>query len=147
MMDHVLKLQDYLETPLQKWCFAFLVSFIALITPIIPAIACLWFLVFVDTFLGMWRVMKAGGWRAIESGKGWRVASKLFVATVVIFAGFVFEIVSKGLIPVVSAISTAFCIVEMISILENASAIADQPFLKFIIDRIKPKNTTKSKED
>lgn len=144
-MDHVLKLQDFLTTPFQKWCFAVFLTVLSMVLPILPAIACLWFLVFVDTFLGIWRALKHG--IRVESGKGWRVASKLFVATLVILAGYVFELASAKLIPVVTAVTTAFCIVEMISILENASAILGQPFLKFIIDRIKPKNLTKSKED
>lgn len=111
--------------------------------PVMPVIASLFILVFIDTFLGIWAAIKLK--ESLISGKGWRLITKLCIMSVTLVAMHNFELLSRNLIPAVSLVATALAIVEAKSILENAGIILGQPLFKYLITKLDSKNIEKPK--
>lgn len=129
------------------YCKAFVFAVYGYIAPVVPVLMSLFILIGIDTFLGIWASIKIK--RPLISGRAWRIAVKLAVATTTILGMLAFEKISAGYIPAVTLVATTLAIVEVVSILENAGLILGQPLFKYIIKKLDSKNieTTKGEKD
>lgn len=127
------------DDPFLKYAIAVLYSAIALVAPIWPVLITLGFLVAADTILGVWASMKRGD--KFRSWLGWRVFSKLFIYQFVIIVLYFAEThVWKGWIPAVNLAAGGVALVEVASILENATSILGTPVFKFLQNKLDSKS-------
>ena len=124
---------------------AFILSVWAHILPVAPVLLSLFILIGLDTFLGIWASIKLG--RKLISGRSWRIFTKIFVMTAVMVAADKFHGIAKNIweFDAISLIGLTFAIVEIVSILENASVILEKPLFKWVVEKFDSKNINKPK--
>lgn len=121
------------------WLYALSLSTLAVLAPIHPILITVGCLIAVDTVLGVWASKKRG--ERISSARAGRVVSKVFVYELVLIILFMVETNVWGKwLPAVQIAAGAICVVEVISLLENAGIILDKPVFKFLIDKLGSKS-------
>lgn len=130
------------DDPTLRYTFAVIYTGLALVQPIWPVLITLGILVAADTLLGIWASKKRGV--GFKSSLGWRVFTKLFIYQFVLVVLYFAETyVWKGWIPAVTLASGGVAVVEVASILENATTILGTPVFKFLQNKL----DSKSKKD
>lgn len=100
--------------------FAFLIVFFSEIQSALFAVG---FLIFIDTFSGLWGAYKIGGIASIHSSKAARIISKFILYPLSIIVAKVAEKYLSPSIPWVDVTCGVLAIIEVKSIFENISII------------------------
>jgi hypothetical protein len=121
---------------MKEWAIAAALGFVAFLAPIQGVMIATGFLIFVDTFTGIWRSLKAG--QRITSGKLGTTLSKLVLYQVLIVTALVMQLHLIPLIPVVSLVAAAIAAREGLSVFENVSSITGTDFVSLLIEKLHP---------
>lgn len=122
----------------EKFLLPLALAGLAALAPIHALIVTTGFLIFSDTFLGVWAAMKRG--EKISSGRLRDMVTKMLVYQTVIITGFFVQTHMVPEIPFTKLAAAAIAFVEIKSLYENASVILGKPLFSEIIDRLGSKN-------
>lgn len=125
---------------MRHWPEALLLSLVAFIAPIQATMIATGFLLFVDTFTGIWRSRVQR--QRITSYKLGNLVAKLILYNTAIVTAFIMQQYLVPLVPMVSLVSTAISAREGLSIFENISLITGTDFVTFLIDKLNPRKET-----
>lgn len=115
-------------------------ALIVLLTPIHPVIITVGVLIFMDTFFGIWAAKKRG--EKISSKRMGHSVVKMLVYQGVLITGFLVEThMIDGAVPIVKLAALYIGMVEVKSLLENASTILERDIFKEIIEKLGSKSS------
>lgn len=116
-----------------------LASFVVLLTPIHPVVISVGVLIFADTFFGIWAAKKRG--EKISSKRMGDSVVKMLVYQIVLITGFLVEThLIDGAVPIVKLAALYIGMVEVKSLLENASTILGRDIFKELVGRLGSKS-------
>ena len=95
-------------------------------------------LIMMDSFTGIWKAWKNGGWKAVKSRKMGRIVAKLVLYPFALVASLVAQKHLAPDIPWVYVTSGALAVIEIKSIFENIGAILGFNLAKRVKDRLWP---------
>lgn len=121
---------------MKEWIIALAAGAVAILAPVQSVMVAAGFLIFVDTFTGVWRAKKRG--EKISSGKLGAMLSKLFLYQVLIVTALVMQSYLVPVVPVVSLVASAIAAREGLSIFENISSITGTDFVRLLVDKLRP---------
>jgi hypothetical protein len=125
-----------------KWLIPLIVSCFALLAPIHSILLAVGILIFGDATLGVWAARKRGD--KITSSRLRDTVSKMLIYHAVLVLGFIVErYLVHDLLPIAKLAAGAIGLVEMKSVLENASDILGKPLFKDLIQKLGSKNRDK----
>jgi len=116
-----------------------LASIIAVLSPVKPMIYIAIFAILLDTFFGIWRSVKKGGWRSIKSRKLSHTVSKsLLYSGAIIFVFLIEKYIAADLVAqfisvelIMTKVVALGCVfVEILSINENYEAVTGNNIIK-----------------
>lgn len=116
-----------------------LASIIAVLSPVKPMIYIAIFAILLDTFFGIWRSVKKGGWRSIKSRKLSHTVSKsLLYSGAIIFVFLIEKYIAADLVAqfisvelIMTKVVALGCVfVEILSINENYEAVTGKNIIK-----------------
>lgn len=115
------------------------IAAIAALAPIHAVIITVGVLIFADLIAGIWAAKKRG--EEISSARMRDSITKMLVYQLVIITGYLVEThLLEGLIPVVKLAGAVIGMVELKSLLENASAILGRDLFKEVVSKLGSKN-------
>lgn len=127
---------------IKQWLIALGISGAAYLSPIQPTLVAVGFLIFVDTFTGLWAAYNAK--QKIESYKLRQMITKSAIYGLAIITGYVLQQELMGPdIPVVKLIAGSIGAVEGLSVMENLNKLQKLPFLKALMEKIQPEDRDK----
>ena len=118
-----------------NWLKAAGLSVLALIAPVRAVMLTVGCLIIADFLLGMWAARRRG--EAITSAAMRRTVSKMLVYQMVVLTGYLTEVHLLGsLLPVSKLVGGIIGVVELKSVLENASTILGQDLFRALIKKL-----------
>ncbi len=127
---------------IKQWLLALTISGIAYLSPIKSTLVAVGFLIFIDTFTGLWAAFKLN--QKIESYKLRQMITKSAIYSIAIITGYVLQQELMGPdIPVVKLIAGSIGAVEGLSVMENLNKLQKLPFLKALMEKIQPEDRDK----
>lgn len=128
---------------MREWAIALSVTLVAFIAPVQHIILATGFLLFVDTFTGVWRALYAK--QKFSSYRFGRLLAKIVLYNVAIITAHVMGTYLVPHIPMVSLVSTAVAAREGLSIFENISLITGTDLVSLLIEKLHPKRKEEEK--
>lgn len=131
---------EHQKTEIIFWFYAMVIAALAQLAPIVPLMATVGLLIFVDTTFGIWAAIKRN--EQITSKGLSRLIAKMFVYQTTVCTFFYIEThIMADFLPLTKLVATCIVLVESISVLENAGIILSKPIFKILIEKLSSKST------
>lgn len=130
---------------MKTWLQNLLLASVAALAPIHSVMIVAGILIFIDLITGIWAALKRN--EPISSAALRRTVSKFFIYQIAIISAFIVQkFLLNDLIPASNLVAGVIGMVELKSVLENASKILGTDVFKLVLEKLGSSNDEKLKE-